>query len=109
MSCTVTRLSILLIQLHSMQFQITINAYCAVTETMLNDVSVISEILTPCITFRILVYAYKSRCAFVLAFLDTAVGKPRGFTPNLFRGSYSHAHWITSGAAAIHIYKYATS
>ena len=38
-----------------------------------------------------------------LAFLDMAVGKPRGFTPNLFRGSYSHAHWITSGGAAIHI------
>ena len=68
MSCTVTRLSILLIQHHSIQFQITLNAYYTVTETMLNDVSVISEILTPFNMFRMLVYADRSRSAFVFSF-----------------------------------------
>ena len=69
-----------------------------------SQAQLISQRITSfCNMFRMLVYAYKFRSAFVLAFLDTAVGKTRGLTPHLFRGSYSHAHWITSGAAAIHI------
>ena len=78
---------------------------------MLNDVSVMSENLTPCNMFRMSVYDYELQIWIsvrFIAFLDTAVGKPGaggggggGLTHNLFSGSYSHAHWVTSGAAAI--------
>ena len=58
-----------------------------------------------CNMFRMLVYDYESQIwisvRFNIAFLDMAVGKPGWLTLNLFRGSYSHAHWVTFGPAAI--------